>query len=737
MNRWLRPLTPLLLLLAACQGDGPSRNTTAPEPAAAATSTARFTSDEACTLDHGTGLTWERGTADASRLPQAGGDDGRDCPSAACSVAAHLLRARQQRLCGHEDWRVPSERELRTLLQAGFATAGRTAIDHDAFPHAQPGPYWTSRSWRAEGIVAVWFDAEHADLPTAALSRRDTAFIRLVRGTPLNDAPAVPSSLGPPYIRLDAAGQPVSENATAWECVDDARLPDLLRRNTLWLAPAAADATPNRPHSRSTLQTLVDAVRRQQRCGTSAWRLPTAAELGRLQQVAADAAGTSEHLETAGSPPARQFPTAFPHFAQAEAYWIAGNNGEVLQQGQPRIAEAGERAHVLLIATTDRPPMPVRPTPDETLPTRAELNALRERYLRYRPGQAQQPDWPAPTVDASVAEGFSDLGLLPPPPFPPDNPYSEAKVALGQALFFDKRLSHGGSLACAGCHDPATGWTDPRPLSPGDAGQLGERNAMTILNTAYATSLFWDGRAATLEEQALGPIANSFEMHQPLDQAAAAIATAPEYPPLFAAAFGDARIDIQRIAQALATFERTIISRESAFDRFLKGERHALSDDALWGLHLFRTKARCINCHNGPLFSDNRFHSNGLHYYGRALQDLGRHAVTGRAADIGHFRTPSLRDVMHTGNYMHNGAFPLTENQGVIAMYDAGMVQTPPAGLAKYDPDYPRTSPEIRPLGLSAAEKKALFAFLQSISAPPRQGPASAAELGQAGSAVR
>lgn len=734
MNRWLRPLAPLLFLLAACQGDGPSRPAATAAPTTAEDSVARFATGPACTLDRSTGLSWERDAADATRLPQT--DDARDCPSGACSVAAHLRRAQQQRLCGHDDWRVPNERELRTLLQPELASGGKAAIDHEAFPYARPGPYWSSRSWRAEGIVAVWFDGEHASLPTAALSRRDTAFVRLVRGTPLKDAPAIASRLGPPYIRLDAAGRPISEDATAWECVDDARLPDLLRHSTLWLAPSTAAASPNHPHGHAAVQTLIDTARRQQRCNTAAWRLPTAAELARLQQIAT-AAAEAAGAKAPATPEVRQFPSAFPHFAADQAYWIAGNNGEVLQQGQPRPAEAGERARVLLIATTDRPPMPVRPTPDETLPTQAELDALRERYLRYRPGQAQQPDWPAPTVDASVADGFSDLGLLPPPPFPPDNPYSEAKVALGQALFFDKRLSHGGSLACAGCHDPATGWTDHRPLSPGDAGQLGERNAMTILNTAYATSLFWDGRAATLEEQARGPIANPFEMHQPLDHAAAAIAAAPEYPPLFAAAFGDARIDIQRIAQALATFERTIVSRESAFDRFLKGERHALSDDALWGLHLFRTKARCINCHNGPLFSDNRFHSNGLHYYGRELEDLGRYTVTGRAADIGRFRTPSLRDVMHTGNYMHNGAFPLTENQGVIAMYDAGMVQTPPVGLAKYDPDYPRTSPEIRPLGLSAAEKKALFAFLQSISAPPRQGPASAAEIGQGGEAAR
>jgi len=170
---------------------------------------------------------------------------------------------------------------------------------------------------------------------------------------------------------------------------------------------------------------------------------------------------------------------------------------------------------------------------------------------------------------------------------------------------------------------------------------------------------------------------------------------------------------------------------------FLKGDKQALSDDAVWGLHLFRTKARCINCHNSGLFSDNRFHNNGLHYLGRELEDKGRYEVTGKAADIGKFRTPGLRDVIYTGNYMHNGLFPLTPDLGVIAMYDAGMVQTPPLGLNKYNPDYPRTAPEIRPLGLSQEEKKALFAFLQAISAEPRTESATPQEMGLTFKAAR
>ncbi|UGA40079.1 hypothetical protein JOS77_12375 [Chromobacterium haemolyticum] len=167
------------------------------------------------------------------------------------------------------------------------------------------------------------------------------------------------------------------------------------------------------------------------------------------------------------------------------------------------------------------------------------------------------------------------------------------------------------------------------------------------------------------------------------------------------------------------TFERTLISQDSAFDRFLKGERAALNDQALWGLHLFRTKARCINCHNSPLLSDNQFHNTGLNYIGRDKEDLGRGGVTGLRADLGKFRTPTLRDLLYTGDYMHTGDMPLDEEgAGVIEFYNNGGNLVEAVGVEKYT--LPKPSPLLKPLGLSAAEKQALHAFLQALSGPPR-----------------
>ena len=671
-----------------------------------------------CITDATTGLTWENKTADGLRAashtylaaPIKGGDQGICAPElAACTAQDYVKHVNETGLCGAKDWRVPSARELKSLLEPARLATGpaHAAIDPQHFPHTVPGPYLTDQVQRVFGIVAVWFDDTHRTLPDTALSRQRAMHLRLVRGPRLSE-PAKPERLAP-FIPLDRHGRPTQDST--WTCVDEAMRPDRLQTITLWYAPSGADtADPD---------AQVAALEATATCGVRGWRLPNADELARLRLAARSAGG---HVPE------------FRHFVPDADYWTNEGEQRVITSGDgtTRRAQADQRAGFIAIATLPRPPMVERRAPHGKRPDANELAALRDQYARYVPGQARQPHWPAPDIDASVSEGFQDIGLLPPPPFPHDNPYSEAKVVLGETLFFDRRLSRNDQIACAACHDPETGWTDKRPTSTGHIGQLGERNAMSILNTAYATSLFWDGRAATLEEQAKGPVVNPAEMHQPLGRAVDKIAAAPEYAPLFTAAFGDADVDLDRIAKAIATFERTLVSHDSAFDRFLKGERDALDDKALWGLHLFRTKARCINCHNSPLFSDNHFHSNGLHYYDRELEDRGRYNVTGDPADIGRFRTPPLRDIIHTGAYMHNGLFPLTENVGVLAMYDAGMVQTPAQGRSKYDRHYPRTAPEIRPLGLSPDEKRALFAFLHAISGPPRMKPASREELGLA-----
>lgn len=320
--------------------------------------------------------------------------------------------------------------------------------------------------------------------------------------------------------------------------------------------------------------------------------------------------------------------------------------------------------------------------------------------------------WPAPEIDVDVP--WSELAPLPKtPPEPADNPGTPAKIALGKRLFEDPRLSRSGQIACASCHDRQLGWGDGRSVPFGHDRQPGRRNAMSIAMSAYAGPLFWDGRAVTLEDQALHPIADPAEMAFDARGMARRLRGVHDYPPAFADAFGDRRVTERRVAQALAAYERTLVPHASRFDRFLEGDRARLDDRELWGLHLFRTRARCMNCHSGPALTDNRFHNLGLHFYGRARQDLGRYGVTGDPADVGAFRTPSLRMVARTGPWMHNGIFQ--DLRGVLNLYNAGMPRPLPVAGRTYDPPFPQADPLLRPLDLHKAELDAIVAFLQTL----------------------
>lgn len=320
--------------------------------------------------------------------------------------------------------------------------------------------------------------------------------------------------------------------------------------------------------------------------------------------------------------------------------------------------------------------------------------------------------WPAPEIDVGVP--WSELAPLPKtPPEPADNPGTPAKIALGKRLFEDPRLSRSGQIACASCHDRQLGWGDGRSVPFGHDRRPGRRNAMSVAMSAYAGPLFWDGRAATLEDQALHPIADPAEMAFDARGMARRLRGIRDYPPAFADAFGDRRVTERRVAQALAAYERTLVPHASRFDRFLEGDRARLDDRELWGLHLFRTRARCMNCHSGPALTDNRFHNLGLHFYGRARQDLGRYGVTGDPADVGAFRTPSLRMVARTGPWMHNGIFQ--DLRGVLNLYNAGMPRPLPVAGRTYDPPFPQPDPLLRPLDLHKAELDAIVAFLQTL----------------------
>lgn len=338
-----------------------------------------------------------------------------------------------------------------------------------------------------------------------------------------------------------------------------------------------------------------------------------------------------------------------------------------------------------------------------------DMTELRQAYSR------SPVDWPAAEVDSSVV--YAELGLLPPVVHPEDNPYSEAKVALGRQLFFDPRLSVSNQIACASCHDPELGWSDGRRTSFGHDRQRGRRNAPSIVNAGYWEVLFWDGRAKSLEEQASFPIQDHLEMNQDLPGLERKLNDIAGYREQFTAVFGVDSITFDLVAKALACFQRTIVSRESKFDRFLKGYRDALSDQALLGLHLFRTKAGCINCHHGPLFSDQQFHNDGFTFFGRPDEDMGLYDLTGNAHDVGRFRTPSLRDVVFTSPWMHTGTMQSLDE--IIFMYNQGMPQPIPAAYRDDPRPKPETSHLLQVLFLKEHERLAIKAFLEAISSKP------------------
>lgn len=340
----------------------------------------------------------------------------------------------------------------------------------------------------------------------------------------------------------------------------------------------------------------------------------------------------------------------------------------------------------------------------------ASAAALRACY------QQSPEHWPAPALDPGIP--FRELGPLPPARSP--TPTERKRQELGRQLFFDPVLSGSGQIACASCHHPDEYFADGRRTSTGHNLQNGQRNSPSLLNTGLRTVWFWDGRAGSLAEQAIGPLLNPVEMAGTRAGIEQRLNADKHYREAFSEAFGNDTITLELVAEALASWQKTLRSRTSPFDRFLRGDHQALSDEAILGLHLFRTRARCINCHMGPLLSDDKFHNLGLSYYGRRYEDLGRYRITGNPEDSGRFRTPSLRDVAATAPYMHNGLFPSL--RGVLAMYNAGGVRPEPREHQKKDPLFPKTSPALRPLGLNQQELDALESFLYSLTSGTGNG---------------
>lgn len=283
-------------------------------------------------------------------------------------------------------------------------------------------------------------------------------------------------------------------------------------------------------------------------------------------------------------------------------------------------------------------------------------------------------------------------------PFPDENPYTVEKAHLGKTLFFDPRLSGSNLISCASCHIPGLGWEDGQSKGVGHASTRLSRHTPTLLNLAWAEIFMWDGSVDTLEEQALNPIQSSEEMAQPLDQLIAELRAIEGYVELFAAAFPGREISQDTIVQAIATFERTIVSNPAPFDHWVNGDERAISDSAKRGFAIFNTKANCVACHSGWNMTDDSFHDTGLE-----TDDVGRAALMGGMPEFKHsFKTPGLRNIVQRAPYMHNGSLAtLTE---VIDHYAEGFAQRP------------SLSDDIKPFELSAGEKQDLIAFLESLT---------------------
>lgn len=283
-------------------------------------------------------------------------------------------------------------------------------------------------------------------------------------------------------------------------------------------------------------------------------------------------------------------------------------------------------------------------------------------------------------------------------PFPDENPYSAQKAELGKMLFFDPRLSGSNLLSCASCHIPDLGWEDGQPTGLGHEMSRLERHTPTILNLAWGEIFMWDGRIDTLEEQALEPIQSGLEMAQPLDELVAELQAIEGYAEMFTAVFPDRGISIETIGQAIATFERTVVSNSAPFDHWIAGDQTAISDSAQRGFIIYNTKANCVACHSGWNMTDDSFHDIGLD-----TDDVGRAAEMDDMPEFKHsFKTPGLRNIVERAPYMHNGS--LTTLGEVIDHYADGFAKRP------------SLSDDIKPFKLSAAEKDDLIAFLESLT---------------------
>jgi cytochrome c peroxidase len=310
---------------------------------------------------------------------------------------------------------------------------------------------------------------------------------------------------------------------------------------------------------------------------------------------------------------------------------------------------------------------------------------------------ADPPALPRDSLPADIDLTAIPVGFPARPNDPADNPLTPAKVRLGRRLFFDPILSGDRTVACASCHVPEHAFAGPTAVAVGARGQIGKRNAPSLLNVGYNAAFFWDGRAASLEEQALLPIADPTEMDSTVEEAVRRLRADPTYVELFRTTFGE-DVSARTLAKSLAAFERTLLSGDNTIDRFRHGDVAGLSKEARQGLWLFESRGGCWRCHSDHNLTDGKFHNTGV----GGGADPGRFVVTRRDADRGAFKTPTLRNVAKTGPYMHDGSMKTLDE--IVRYYSRG-------GNAN-----PNLDPVVKRLDLSEADVRHLVAFLEALT---------------------
>jgi cytochrome c peroxidase len=318
--------------------------------------------------------------------------------------------------------------------------------------------------------------------------------------------------------------------------------------------------------------------------------------------------------------------------------------------------------------------------------------------------------WSASATIRSSPPNVPFLLGLPAVPWPKDDPGSPERITLGRLLFYDGRLSANGVVSCAFCHKPEHGFSDTTPLSFGVDGKSTGRHSPALINRAWGKSQFWDGRAQTLEAHVVIPVTNPHEMGMTADRVVQTLEKISGYRPLFTAAFGDPSINFDRVSKAVATFERTIVSGNSAFDRYAAGDKSALTKEQKAGLDFFEGKGECVECHKPPLFTDEKFANIGIGVM-ETHPDPGRADVTHKSGDTGKFKVPTLRDLSRRGPYMHDGSIRTLGE--VLDFYAKGGISNP------------HLDTRILKFYMDASTKRDLLAFLSALEgqSSPDLGP--------------